>query len=501
MSNATPGLGKKIAIGAAWSVLTRLSIKGLGFISTIILARLLFPADFGIMAACMAMVAFFEIFTSFSFDINIIQKDNVTDDTLNSAWTCKLLSGLLLAILLFIASPWISAFFNDPRLTLVVQAVAFIPLIKSAENIGFVLYRKNLDLKKEFNLEVIAKLLSFTVTLAAAFYWQNYWALVIGMFSNAIARVLLSYAMHSYRPAFGLSQAAELFRFSKWLLLNNLLIFLNHKVTDLIIGNRANTTELGYYSVSYEISNLPTTELVFPLSRAIFPGYSLVKSDINALRDMFLKITAVVLFFAAPICFGFYAVAHEAVALFLGDKWLNIVPMVSILAFYGLSRCAVQNMGNVFVALGKPHISTYISLSRLIVIVPLLLYAVSHYGALGAAGTVLAVSLITLPISFWTCSLLLKFTLRQVVMLFAFPIIAAVIMTLAIKLLGYVLQQQQVHSVAVLLLAKVATGVFCYVAMAALYLGYITKNEFWLQLLHTLKARIIARRSPKDFQG
>lgn len=110
---------------------------------------------------------------------------------------------------------------------------------------------------------------------------------------------------------------------------------MNHKITDLIIGKQSNPTELGFYSVSYEISNLPTTELVFPLSRSIFPGYSLLKNDTAALRNSFLKFTKVIVFVAAPISFGMAVAAEELVAVFLGDKWSAIVPMISLLAFLG----------------------------------------------------------------------------------------------------------------------------------------------------------------------
>lgn len=467
------GLGKKIAIGALWSVLTRLTIKSLGFVSTIILARLLFPEDFGILAATMAMVAFFEIFTSFSFDINIIQKDHVSDDTLNSAWTCKLLSSALLAIVLFFASPWISDFFNDTALIAVMQIVAFLPLVNSFENIGFVLFRKNLDLRKEFNLEVITKIFSFCVTIASAFWLKNYWALVIGMYSNAFARVLLSYIMHSYRPSLSLVQAAELFQFSKWLLLNNLLIFFNHKVTDLIIGHKTNTTQLGYYSVSYEISNLPTTELVFPLSRAIFPGYSQVKHDRKALKSIFTQITGVTMLVAAPISFGLAAVSYEAVMIFLGEKWITIAPLIAILSFYGLVRCAVQNIGNVFVAIGKPKISAYLSLTRLIIIVPIMLYQVEANGIEGAAMTILITSLITAPTSFLICHHYLKFSIKDVVKIFTFPLATSAAM---FGLLHWANLQFDAYWLQ--LLVKAGIGTTFYASMFGLYITFIDKDNF-----------------------
>ena len=114
---------------------------------------------------------------------------------------------------------------------------------------------------------------------------------------------------------------------------HNLLIFLNHKITDLIIGRQLNAESVGYYSVGYEISNLPTTELVFPLSRAIFPGYALIEGDLNALKNTFLKFTKLVVYVAAPVSFGIAAVSEELVITALGDKWVEVIPIISILSF------------------------------------------------------------------------------------------------------------------------------------------------------------------------
>ncbi|MCV2886039.1 lipopolysaccharide biosynthesis protein [Aestuariibacter sp. AA17] len=465
-------LNKKIAIGAMWSVLTRVAIKGLGFISTLILARLLFPEDFGLMAVTMMMVAFFEIFVNFSFDVNIIQRDDVTNKTLNSAWTCKLIAGLGVAVCLLLSSGFIASFFNDDRLVLLVCVVAIIPLIRSAENIGFVLFRKELDLQKEFRLEVFSKLFSFTVTIAVAYFTRSYWALVAGMITNTLCRVGFSYLMHHYRPAFCLDEWRSLFSFSKWLLLNNLLIFFNHKITDLIIGNRTNPRELGFYSVGYEISNLPTTELVFPLSRAIFPGYSKVKNDRQALTTMFTDFTSVVVFLTAPISLGIYAIAPEAVPVLLGDKWLPAIPIIALLALYGFSRCAVQNIGSVFVAMGRPQLPVFISIFRLCLIVPVLLYYVDKEGAVGAAKAVCLVALVTTPVSYVICAYVVGFGVSTILRIFAFPVFAALGMYFAIEGLSAHLYTWFNQTILLILLAKVAIGVCVYgLATILFYLG------------------------------
>ena len=474
-SNTEMNLNKKIAVGAAWSVVTRLAIKSLGFISTIILARLLFPEDFGLVALAMVMVAFFEVFANFSFDINIIQKDKheVNDGVLNSAWTCKVLSGAILATLLVVASPLISAFFEEARLNQLILAISLIPLIKSSENIGFVLYRKELDLKKEFKLEVTAKLVSFTATIVSAYLLRNYWALVIGMYVNAISRVTLSYLMHSYRPWFSLSHARELFSFSKWLLLNNLLLFFNHKITDLVVGSKTSPTQLGYYSISYEVSNLATTELVFPLSRAIFPGYAKVKNDLAALRTLFLKVTGIIVFFATPICFGLASVSYELTSVFLGEKWLPVAPLIALLAYYGAIRCAVQNVGSVYVALAMPKIPVFLSIFRLAILVPLLLIFVDKYEVKGAVYAILITASISSLVSLSLLTHFAKVSVSSLLKVYLPPLIMSIMMVAVVMKIAPLLVTEHV---AVALVVKALVGAVTYVSLALLYQKTIDEN-------------------------
>lgn len=470
-------LNKKIAIGAGWAVFTRLLVKSLGLISTVILARVLAPEDFGVIAMCMIIMAFLEVFTRFGFDVNIIQRKVVNNDVLNSAWTLKLILGVALSVILISISGGVGFYYQDERLTELTLFLSLLPFINSLQNIGFVLYRKDIDLAKEFPLEFYSKLISFIVTISFAFILESYWALVIGMYTNSLAKVFISFIMHPYRPRLNLSEAMGLFKFSKWLLLNNLLIFFNHKITDIIIGKEGDAEQLGYYTVGYEISNLPTTELLFPLSRSIFPGYAKIKDNKEKLRVLFIKITKIIVFVSAPVCFGIAITANEIVTILLGDKWLNIIPIISILAFYGFTRCAVQNIGSLFLVLNKPHISTFISLGRLIVIIPCLIYSVSHFGAIGASATILIVSAFTMPISFFIVQRFIHISGKDFMSIFSFPLLSASFMFAFIHLLSTKIFEISHGVPIIMLLIKVLIGLFIYFICVSSYLKFFPNSD------------------------
>jgi lipopolysaccharide exporter len=421
-------LFKKIAVGAFWTMFAKLCVKSLGFISTLILARILFPEDFGLVAISMTVVSFLEIFTSFGFDINIIRKKNVTDNTLNSAWTFKLLSGVMICLLIYSSSHYLQEFFQNKNLESLLKAVAFLPILKGLENIGFVLYRKELNFKKEFNLDVIAKVISFLVTISTAFYLKSYWALVFGMYAHALMRVFISYTMHSYRPTVDFSEIKELFSFSKWLLLNNIVIFFNKKVTDLIIAKYSGSSALGYYSIGNEIANLPTTELVFPMSRAVFPGYAKVANDKKELKRIFIKITRLVVYLTAPVCFGIAATADELIPILLGDKWIAVIDIVFILSFFAFLRCSIQSAGSVFIALGKPKVPLVLGLFRIFLLLPLLYFFVIKQGAEGAAIAILITAICMNPIVFYTLNRHIQFSISDILKIFFNPVVSGVTM-------------------------------------------------------------------------
>ena len=473
-------LSSKVAFGAFWTVFGRFVVKGLGFISTIILARILLPEDFGIIAMAMLAVSFVEIFSSFSFDLNIIQADKVTKNTLNSAWTCKIISAFVVTSILLIASNFFPYFFNEEKLYLPLLVLAFLPLVRSFQNIGFVLYRKEVNLKYEFYLEVIAKVASFITTISMAVYLRSYWALITGIFVNETVRLFLSYRMHSYRPKFDLSEASNLFAFSKWLMANNLLIFANSNSVKVAVGSYLPTADLGRYELANEIANLPTTEILFPLSRSLFPAYSKLKNDRDALKDLYLKTTTLIMLIISPICLGLYATAKEVVPVLLGDKWVAMIPVLALLSIFALLRGAVQNSGSIFISLGKPSITTKTSLFRFCLTLPLLFTIIPSYGLVGAAYMLVFVQGVMSVCVFLLLRYFIHITFKEIVFSVLLPIFYACVMAAVLSALDWWLSAtwSGLHDI-IMLVIKVAVGVVVFVGLLKLH-GLIFKNDKYM---------------------
>lgn len=391
---AMDDVSRKMARGAAWMMAVRLADRGLGLVSTMILARLLVPQDFGLIAMATALLGMIEIMSAFSFDLALIQNQNAERRHYDTAWTFNVLFGAFTGIVLAVLAIPAARFFEDARVEPIVYCLAAAAFAQSFQNIGIVAFRKELDFRKEFLLLALQKLIAVAVTLILAYVMRNYWALVIGMLTSRLASVLVSYWIHPYRARFSLAGSRELMRFSSWMLLNNIAVFAAVKGYDFIVGRLAGAHGLGLYSVAYEISNLPTTELVFPISRAIFPGFSKLARDPQRLRTAFLRVAALTALVTFPAGAGIAVLAEPLVRLLLGAQWLEAAPLIQILAIYGVSRTLHAGTGDVYLALGVHRVIALINLPHVLVGWPMMIYLYARYGIEGAAWSVLCASAI-----------------------------------------------------------------------------------------------------------
>ncbi|WP_404301675.1 lipopolysaccharide biosynthesis protein [Alicycliphilus denitrificans] len=390
----------KIAKGAIWMILFRLIERGLGLISTLILARLLMPEDFGVVAMAMSFIAMAELLSAFNFDTAIIQNQSATHDHYNSAWTCSLLLGLCITLLMIALAVPIATFYRRPELTWVVVALAFGPLFTGAQNIGVVAFLKELNFRREFKFQVFRKLISFSVVVPLAFLLRSYWALVVGILVSKLGGTLISYLMHPYRPRLDFSKARELLFFSRWLLINNVAGFLKERGADFFVGRMTGATSLGTYNIAYELANLPTTEIGAPINRALLPGFARMSSQV-AVSDAYSNAVGILALVTLPIAASIHALAPYLVPLMLGNKWLGAVPLMQLLAFNGVLVLLHSSICAVLIGRGFPARAMYANLVYTVMLLLLLAGIFLHdrsVGVIGAAYAALLTSLLSTPI-------------------------------------------------------------------------------------------------------
>jgi O-antigen/teichoic acid export membrane protein len=456
MAMAERSIGRRIADGAIWMVGFRMADRLLGLVSTLVLARLLTPADFGLVAMATAFIAMLELATAFSFDVALIQNRNATRQHYDSAWTMNVLLGIGMGAVIFAAAPFVAAFYRTVEVAGILQLLTLGIVAQGAENIGTVAFRKELDLRREFIFLFTKRLLAVVVALSLAFAWRSYWALVAGMVVGRVAGALFSYMIHPYRPRPDISRVRELVRFSKWIWLNSALNFVNLRAADFFIGRIAGARALGTYSLGYEIANLPTSEMAAPLSRAVFPGYALVSGDAEAMRSTFRSTVGVLALAAVPAGLGISATALQIVTVVLGDAWLDAVPVMELVAIAGIFVALASNASYVCLAVGRPRLITLLVALHSIVLLPALGLLVPSHGAIGAAIAVFGAAAVWTPAALATAARVAGLDVVDAAGVLVRPLIAGAAMYFAVRQVGALFASPGILALASMIVSGIA---------------------------------------------
>lgn len=466
-----PSVNSQIATGAAWMIAFKMVDRSVGLISTIVLARMLAPEDFGLVSMTMVLLAALQLLVSFGFEVHLIQNPDAGRDQFDTAWTFSALFATLCGLILAAGAQEAAAFYREPRLEMIIYVLAFGFVLDGFSNVGTVAFRREMRFDREFKFLLGKRLSSLVVTIPLALYLQNYWALVFGQLASTFLSVALSYYMSTYRPRFSMKAKLELFHTSKWLVANNLLGFLNTKATPFLLARLTSAQSVGTYSIAVEIATMPSNELVAPINRAAFPGYARAAHDLPALRDTFLKVIASISMVAIPAGVGVCIVADLLVPATLGWQWLGAIPLIQILAVFGIIRALQTNIPYVYLAMGQPRRSTIIMSIQVIIFLMVLYPAISQWGAIGAAWASLGTAIVMIPINQGMVAHCLKLSATQFCSQLMRPLLASTVMAgvvLAIKS-QLVLRYVTLDYVLALLLCAVAGGLTYVVAAYLLW--------------------------------
>ncbi|RKZ30306.1 lipopolysaccharide biosynthesis protein [bacterium] len=435
ISNPGETLTRRVIHGGFWSFSLRMANRGLTFMRTIILARLLSPNDFGLFGIAMLALAALEQFSITGFDKALVQKSGNIDDYLDTVWVVQITRGFIIGLVLVLAAPIISRFFGEPRVVMLMRVLGIAIFIGSLKNIGVVFFRKNLEFHKEFVYMFSGTMADFVVALTAAFLLKNAWALIFGFLARNLVQFVVSYFIHSYRPRFRIEweKAKDLFGFGKWVLGSSILVFLLTQGDDIFVGKLLGVVSLGLYQVAYKISNLPATEITHVISRITFPAYSKLQDNIENLRKAYLDTIQLIAFFSFLIGGLIFILAGDFVVIFIGDKWLPMVSSVMVLVVYASIRSIGAATGPLFQAVGRPQISTNIQIGKLILLVAIIYPLSARWGILGTSWAILIDALVFHPIAEYMVIRITKANPLRIIKLLGLPIIASAITVLSLS--------------------------------------------------------------------
>jgi O-antigen/teichoic acid export membrane protein len=244
----------------------------------------------------------------------------------------------------------------------------------------------------------------------------------------SLFNVLQSYLMKPYIPSLSIKGGKELFKFSKWLMINNVFYYINNKSIDLIVGKMISTKAAGLYSISQEMATLPVTEIGAPINKASYPAYSKAKNNIKELKRLFYSTCSMITILALPTSLGLYSVAEFFVPVVLGEKWIGAIEVIQLLSLTAFITSLSSNNGYVFMAIGKPKITTAISGIRIIVMLILLFGIISFNNISSPALALLCSALINFFISFAWLKHEINISYKSLLTVLYRPILSSLVM-------------------------------------------------------------------------
>jgi O-antigen/teichoic acid export membrane protein len=443
----------------------RWATRALGLVSTVILARLLAPEDFGVVAMAMVVVGFLEVFTQTGVDLALIRDENATREHYDTAWTFEILQAAGLALALLIAAPFATRYFGDPRVLAVMQLLSLRALIGGFENIGVVAFRREMNFDREFWFGVFKKMSTVALTIVAAFVFRSYWALVIGLVGGRLLDVAISFFMHPYRPRLTLARFGDIWGFSRWLLLARVANLANRKLDEFIVGGQAGTTAMGNYFIASDIATAPAEEVVLPMSRGIFPVYSRQQNARAQLAESFYTVLRSTAYLCIALGLGVSAVAPQLVPLLLGEQWLAAVPLMQWLGVWGALMGVALAIDPLLLAIGRTRLLASFKWMQLAVLAPALIYGGMAHGVVGVAQAKTLVMAAMLPLFLAFIARTEGLALRPLLGAVAPASIAGAAMYAGVLVIAGVLDGLPLW---LRLMTEVAAGAFFYVAIVLL---------------------------------
>jgi O-antigen/teichoic acid export membrane protein len=363
----------------------RLGMRGLGLVSTLVLVRLIQPADFGIIALATSFTQTIDGMLTLGTEEAVIRENAPGRSFYDTAFTLNLLRGLSVTVLVAALSWPAARFFADPRLGPVLLFVACLPLLDGFANIGAVDFRRDFAFHKEFAIMVLPKLCGIIAAMTTAALLHSYVAMLVGMGVNRSLRVLMSYVMHPFRPGLSLKSWRGLAGYSIWTWLLSLAVLIRDRCDSLLLGRLMNTASVGFYSIGAEVAALPTTELIEPLGRAAFSGFAAGRQQKADVGGNFVRLIGSAALLTLPAGVGLSLVAAPLVALAFGPGWQPAVPVLRILSL----SFTVMVFGHLSLHLLSAHALlgrlVGITLCGAVVRVALLAALIPHFGLTGAA--------------------------------------------------------------------------------------------------------------------
>lgn len=451
--------------GLFWSFLERIGQQGIQFVISIILARLLLPEQFGLIAMLTIFMAIAQSFVTSGFGSALIQKQDASHLDECSIFYFNILAGFLVAGTLFLAAPWVAAFYRIPLLAPLTRVLSLNLVINAFGVVHTALLTKRIDFKAQMKVSLVATALSGSIGVAMAYNGYGVWSLVAQSIGSNLFRNALLWVFLPWRPTwiFSLDSLRSMFSFGSKLLFSGLLDTIYHNLYLVVIGKMFSATDLGYYTRAQQTQQLPVENLSSTVGRVTFPIFSSIQDDEERMKRGIRKSLSALAMVNFPLMIGLAVVAKPLVLVMLTEKWLPCVPYLQLLCMVGLLYPLHAINLNVLIAMGRSDLFFRLEIYKKAMITAMI-FITYRWGIVAMIYGQIATSIIAYYINSYYTGKLLSYPITAQIREFAPVLGLASIMGCGVYLAGYL----PVQSTMMLLFSQVSIGVVLYVFLCSL---------------------------------
>jgi PST family polysaccharide transporter len=451
----------KIIQGVIWSAIQSWGSQLSSLLIFLILARLLDPEAFGLIALAGVFLALMQVFLEQGFAQALVQRETLEPEHLDTTFWVSLATGIALTALGLGIAPLYASWFRQPQLVSIIRWLSILFTISSLNNVQRALLERDFAFKAIAIRHLIGTIAGGIVGIGLALWGGGVWSLVGQQIVQEGVGTAIFWKVSAWRPRFqfSITHLRQLSNFGIHILGINFLGFFSNRADDLLIGYFLGATALGYYSVAYRILTVMTELLVGTSSRVALPAFSRLQHQPDKLRTAFYRATQLTSSIAFPIFLGTATLAPELIQVLFGEQWHPSIPVMQILSLVGLLRTVTYFKGSIFMAMGKP--SWHLKINLLSAILNVLGFAIAvRWGIVAVAFAYLARACIVFPVSQTVVSKLLQAPILVYLKQFASPLLGSMIMVAAIWVARYLLND--LLSVLIQLVVYIMLGAIVY---------------------------------------
>lgn len=427
--------------GIAWSVLQRWGNQAISFVVFLILARLLDPAAFGLIALASVFISFVQVFLDQGMGQAIVQHPNIERAHLDTAFWVNMLTGVSLMLFGILFSPYIAILFKEPEIAPIIAWLSISFLFAGLSSTQSAILQRNLDFRTLSMRTLIARITGGIVGVACALAGLGVWSLVAQTLVGGFFGVIVLWRVIDWRPRFRFSKShfSELFSYGSNVVGRRILGVVNTRLDDFLIGFFLGVTELGYYTVAYRILRVLLDLIGGLATSVIFPVFSRLQKEPEKLRQFFYKVIQYSAVVAFPVFILLVLLAPEIVPIFFGEEWNDSIPVMQVLAFGGLAIVVSDINGSLVLALGKP---SWILVAQIVItcIRVVFFFLIVHLGIVAVAFAFVITTYFTIPVLMEMSHRLLKYSRRIYFRHYLVPILSLIPMVIIVFILKVLLE-------------------------------------------------------------